>query len=356
MKKLNTFMFTLGLLFLIYLVWRTGAITVVRQFTLFGWGLLALVLSEGAAEMLHTLGWRHCLSEPHRCLGPARLFQIRMAGYALNYLTPTATLSGEVAKAALLASNHEGPAAVSGVLIEKVCFSCAQLLFVAIGAGFILWKVHLPESLWLGLLVGGALVAGGIITFLLLQIQGKLGGFIRWLAARKLGGDALQSAARQISQLDNALRAYYRGRPRDLAVALCWHLLGFSLGIAATWLVLRQAGLGLGTAAAIWFLGMCFDLLSFAVPLNIGALEGSRMLALKATGYGAHLGLAYGVSLRLAQLFWAIYGLVSYGLLLSAPVNRAFRGRKWPWRQIVSPMSQNPQAPSLEYQRQLPFQ
>jgi len=265
-----------------------------------------------------------------------------MAGYALNYLTPTATVSGEVTKAALLASNHKGPEAISGVLIEKVCFACAQLLFVAIGAGFILWKVHLPKTLWVAMLIGGTPVAGGIVTFLLLQSQGKLGGLIRWLAARQLGGNALQGVARQISEVDNALHAYYRERPRDLAVAICWHLLGFSLGIWATWLVLGQASppIGLATAAAIWLLGMCFDVLSFAVPLNIGALEGSRILALKATGYDSLLGFTYGVSLRLAQLFWAIYGLVSYGLLLSQPVSGAVPNKKRLWSQITSGIAQ----------------
>jgi hypothetical protein len=85
MKRLNAFMFILGLILLIYLVWRTGVITVVRQFTLLGWGLFALILSEGAAAMLHTRAWHHCLSEPHRSLGCARLFRIRMAGYTLNH-------------------------------------------------------------------------------------------------------------------------------------------------------------------------------------------------------------------------------------------------------------------------------
>ena len=139
----------------------------------------------------------------------------------------------------------------------------------------------------------------------------------------------MQAAARRISQVDDALRAYYRERPGELALAVCWHLLGFSLGILPTWLVLRHASseIGFGTAAAIWFLGMLFDLLSFAVPLNVGVLEGSRMLALKATGYSALLGFTYGVSLRLAQLFWAMFGLVGYGLLLSKPV-AGFTGKE----------------------------
>jgi hypothetical protein len=61
-----------------------------------------------------------------------------------------------------------------------------------------------------------------------------------------------------------------------------------------------------------------FDLLAFAVPLNLGTLEGSRIVAFKAVGYDALLGMTYGVALRLSELFWAGFGLVSHGLLSRA--------------------------------------
>jgi uncharacterized membrane protein YbhN (UPF0104 family) len=342
MKKLHSALLVLGILFFGYLVWRTGIGQLWRQLTSLGWGLIPLILSEGLAEMIHTLGWRHCLSGPHRSLPWARLFRIRMAGYALNYVTPTATLSGEVARAALLAAGHPGPEAVSGVLIGKVCFALAHLLFVIIGGGLILWQIQLPLPLWLGLLISGGLLGSGIITFLLLQKQGRLGELIRWLAARRPGSSALQAAAREISQVDEALRVYYRERPGDLAIAIGWHLLGFSLGILATWwflsLVSRQGSLE--TAAAIWFVGMWFDLLTFAVPLNLGALEGSRILALKATGYNALLGMTYGVSLRLAQLCWAMFGLVSYALLLSGAMASVHRNPQIVWKRITAGLAQ----------------
>ena len=70
-------------------------------------------------------------------------------------------------------------------------------------------------------------------------------------------------------------------------------------------------------AAATWFLGMWFDLLTFAMPMGLGTLEGSRIIALRAVGHGALLGMTYGVALRLAQLFWAMAGLVNYAFLAS---------------------------------------
>jgi uncharacterized protein (TIRG00374 family) len=307
-----------GAAFLAYLIWRIGPGEIWRQFTSLGWGLIPLVMAEGIAEMIHTLGWRHCMNEPYRSLSWFFLFRVRMAGYAINYLTPTATLGGEVTKGTLLASAHKGPGAVTGVLIGKVCFGFSHLLFVLIGSLFIVATVKLPTALWLAMLFSSALITTGIAIFFLIQKRGKLGSIVRWLAARKLGGRLLQKAAAGITEVDHALKSYYEERPGELLRAIGWHLLGYSLGIAQTWyffsLLNRTSWV---VAAATWFLGMWFDLVTFAMPFGLGTLEGTRVIALRAVGYNALLGITYGVALRLAQLFWAAAGLVNYAFMAS---------------------------------------
>jgi uncharacterized membrane protein YbhN (UPF0104 family) len=319
MKKLHTALLVLGAGFLLFLVWRIGLEELWRELVSLGWGLVPLVLAEGVAEMIHTVGWRQCLSEPHRSLPWAFLFRTRMAGYAISYVTPTATLGGEVTKAALLASHRRGPEAVSGVLIGKVCFALGHLLFVVVGSAVVLWRVKLPPALFGAMLLSSGLVASGIAGFFLLQKHGKLGGLVRWLAARKVGGRVMEKAAQDITAVDEALKAFYRERPEGVLLAVCWHLLGDSVGIVQAWLFfsLLKQDASLTTAASSWFLGMWFDLLTFAVPFNLGALEGTRIVALKAIGYNALVGMTYGVMLRLALLFWTGFGLVSYGVLAS---------------------------------------
>jgi len=318
MRKFNTILLILGAGFLAYLVWSTGVGELCRELGSLGWGLVPLVLSEGVAEFIHVAGWRYCLSEPHRSLSMIHLFNIRMAGYAINYLTPTAAIGGEVTKAALLASNHRGPAAVTGVLIGKLCFAFAHLLFVVLGSIITLWRLNLPRTLWLGMCISGGLVAGGMITFLLLQKYGKLGALLRWLVARRVGDTVLKKAAQDISMVDEALKLFYRERPLDLVRAICWHQVGYSLGIVQTWLFfnLLHQDVSWMVAAGLWFLGMWFDLLTFAVPMNLGTLEGTRIVALRAIGYSSLTGMTYGVALRLAQLVWSVYGLVVYGFLV----------------------------------------
>jgi uncharacterized protein (TIRG00374 family) len=318
MKKLHTLLLGLGAAFLVYLVWKTGIGELGRQVRMLGWGLVPLILCEGVAEFIHVAGWRYCLSGPHRSLSMVQLFRIRLAGYAINYLTPTAAMGGEVTKAALLASHNRGPEAVTGVLLGKVCFAFAHLLFVVTGSVTILWRINLPRALWLGMSISSGLIASGMIVFLLIQKHGRLGALVRWLVSRKVGGLRMQQAAQGISEVDEALKVFYRQRPGDLLKAVGWHQVGYSVGILQTWLFfhLLHQDVSWLLAAALWFLGMWFDLLTFAVPQNLGTLEGTRIVALRAIGYSSLLGMTYGVALRLAQLFWSVLGLVVHGLIL----------------------------------------
>ena len=315
MRKLHTILILLGTALLVSIIWKVGPNGLWQQLQTLGWGLLPFVICEGIGEMIHTVGWRHCLSGKIRSISWFRLFQIRMAGYAINYLTPSAALGGEVTKAALLASHEDSSQAVSAVLIGKVCFALAHLLFVTIGVPFILWKINLPRAAWLAMLSSGCLIGAGIVGFLILQQRGKLGALFRWLAARRPNNQTLRRLSDGVTEVDVALRIFYREQTRDMFMAILWHLVGFSIGIAQTWFFFRvlHENASLLVAASTWFLGMWFDMLFFAIPMNLGALEGSRILALKSGHFDAVLGLTYGIALRIAQLSWAFIGLVCYG-------------------------------------------
>src|SRR6185436_18570091 len=103
-----------------------------------------------------------------------------------------------------------------GVLLGKVCFAVGHLLFVVLGSILLLWQVSLPPALWIPMVASSALVGAGIVAFLLLQKYGKFGALIRWLAARQRAGRFVQVAARQMTDVDETLKAFYREHPRDL--------------------------------------------------------------------------------------------------------------------------------------------
>jgi uncharacterized protein (TIRG00374 family) len=321
MKKLNTVLLVLGLAFLAYLVWTVGPRELLQQVHALGWGVIPLILIEGLANLAHTAGWRYCINGPGPRVPLLRLFRMALAGWAINYLTPSASVGGEATKAALLSSTHTGSEAVSSVLLDKLTTAIAHLLLAVLGSLFLLWRLRLPLQLWLAMALSSGLLTGGLLVFLWMQKQGKLGGLLRWLVDRKLGGNPVQQAARHVSEVDEALKRFYRKRPLDLVLAVGWHVIGHSAAIfqAGLFLWLLKQPAPFATFAAIGFLSLWFDLLTFAIPLNLGTLEGSRVLALNAVGSGAVLGMTLGVAVRVAQVFWACCGLVCYSLFAVRP-------------------------------------
>ncbi len=319
MKKFHTVSIVLGIFLLGALIWQIGPGRLWRELGLLGWGLVPIILIEGLADVFHTIGWRHCLVGQQRSLSFYTLFRIRMAGFSINHLTPTASLGGEVTKGALLSMEHRGSDAAAGVIIGKLAYAMAQLLFVVGGSLVILGSISLPTHIWVLMLTGTVLLGGGIFAFLVVQKYGKLGALVRWLSARGVGGKALARLSSRLSEVDRGLCEFYRRHPGDLPKAMLWHMVGMSIGVLQSWyfLYLLTDRASLMLAAGIGFLGGWLDLLAFPLVTNVGVLEATRVIVFRTLGFNAALGLTFGIALRLEQVFWAGVGLLMYGSLIS---------------------------------------
>jgi hypothetical protein len=154
-----------------------------------------------------------------------------------------------------------------------------------------------------------------------------MGVLIRWLRNRKKNSKTLDRLATQVDQVDETLKLFYREQPLGLVIATLWHLVGYSVGILPLWyfLTLSTHDASFSTAACTYLLATWFDLVVFALPMTLGVLEGTRIIAFKAIGYSPKLGMTYGVAFRLAQLFWAGFGLINYRLLANKRIDGSKR-------------------------------
>jgi len=318
-KIFHILIIILGVLLLGFLIYSLGPLLIWRELMLLGWGIVPLILLEGCSRLFHTQALRHCLSGSHRALPFKRVFGVLMAGGSINYLTPTAGLGGEVTKGLLLASDRSGSQAASAVILDKLFYSLAQLILITCGSCIFLTNIVMPRAWWLALISVTVAIGLGIIGFFLVQRYGKLGSIIRWAVRHRLGGAALQKTACSMTEVDKELQCFHHSRPVDLLLSISWHLAGFLWGIIPTFyfLVLTTDSPSLSMAVLLVILGNWFDLAAFVIPVDIGVQEATRVLAFRIVGFSSALGLTYGITHRLQQLFWAGMGLLFYSMLAS---------------------------------------
>jgi len=104
-----------GLLLLGGMVWQVGITDLLTSFGVVGWWIVPWVLLEIVPVVLHTAGWAACFPKSHQAVSFWRLFIVRLAGSAINQVTPTATIGGEVVKVLLLESTlPRAPATATG--------------------------------------------------------------------------------------------------------------------------------------------------------------------------------------------------------------------------------------------------
>src|ERR1700687_5564766 len=119
-----------GLVLLGFLIYQLGAGAVVANLRLVGWGVVPIVLQETGAITAHNLGWASAFPSPRPRIRFADLLAARLAGDAVNYVTPTATLGGEFVRTRFLRGQAAGTSLVASVAVAKLSQTIAQIVFV----------------------------------------------------------------------------------------------------------------------------------------------------------------------------------------------------------------------------------
>jgi len=303
------------------LLLRSDLASLWRDASALGLGAALIVAVALLEHTLHALAWRRCFAPAHRP-GAFALLGAYLAGGAVNLVTPTATLGGEVVRGGLLPRNVPASAWVTTGTADRLAMSIADTAIGLLGFGaLVAWG---PGDAWArGALAAGALLlAAGVAGFLVLQRRGRLAaffgehGFVRRLAGAELA-ERVAAASREV---DGRLASLHAERPWDFRLAVGLHLAGTAVGALQLAIFLSWLGVAydLATLGAVFAMGVALDLFSFFVPARLGAQEAARMLAMGVGGLDPSRGLLFSLVLRLEQILWAGIGLLAVPVLLRA--------------------------------------
>lgn len=233
-----------GLLLLAFLLYHAGLEAVWERLRILGWWSPLILLPYAVIGLVDALGWRVTLPAVWRRRVPmTSIYMARMAGEAVNSVTPTAAVGGEPVKAYLLrAWGVPGGDAMASVVIAKTALTAAQSIFTAIGLGAGLFYIGKPRVA-LAFLVGLVVLSAGF-TLLLVWVQRRnpATAVLRWLRRFAPRSAFLARFEGPVAALDERLADFYHVERGAFVSASVWNFVGWILGVVEVQVMLTLIG------------------------------------------------------------------------------------------------------------------
>ncbi len=300
-----------GLVLLVFLIRELGPSTVLANLRLVGWGIALTVLQEILAYTANTLGWLAAFRSPIPRIAFTRLLAARIAGDAVNYVTPTATLGGEFVRTRFLSGQASSTAIVASVAVAKLSQTAGQIAFVIVGLAVILDDTPLPPAVRHGLLAGLGAFSLFTIVLLFVQRRGMFAPLLR--LAQRLGLSArAPELTKRLQHLDEEIARFHGDASGAFLLSSLGFFVGWALGILEVYLILTFLGVPVSVhrALTIEVLSVAIDGMLFFVPAKMGTQEGGKVLIFTLLGLDPAKGLALGILRRIRELTWALVGLL----------------------------------------------
>lgn len=209
-----------------------------------GWTAVLVLVPYALIAYFDSRGWACTLSpESLRKVSLARMYLVRMAGEAVNSVTPTAAVGGEPVKALLLRKwGVSGSEAVASLVLTKTALTVTQSLFVVIGLAALFDHLELH---WIGMgllaLLFGLCVAFGF-ALVRMQRRGPAQTLWRWLHRILPRAGFVQRLADRAAAIDERLEEFYQRDASAFVRASSWHMLGWFTGVWEIHLLLQLIG------------------------------------------------------------------------------------------------------------------
>jgi uncharacterized protein (TIRG00374 family) len=228
----TAFAIVTGLVLLVGFIAVSDLEHVGAYFRLLGWTAPAVLAPYVVIVSIDTWGWRSMMPADMRARVPlASLYLTRMAGEAVNSVTPTATVGGEPVKAHLLRGfGVPGSEAVASVVLARTALVVSQAIFVAAGTTALF--VYLGHA---KLAVGWfAVLAVLVVAFAwsLVHLQQRGLAVAAWRLVRRIAprSEVVARLERAATTIDRHLGDFHRFERPAFVRATALHLVAWVLG------------------------------------------------------------------------------------------------------------------------------
>jgi putative membrane protein len=295
------------------LLYHTGLGPVLSRLQALGWRAPLILLPYALINVFDTFAWRLTLPAADRARIPFRsLYLVRMAGEAVNSLTPTATVGGEPLKAHMLRGwGVPGSHGMASVVIGKTALTVSQIAFILVGLCAFL-DVRDQGAAGAGLLaVLAASAVGFTLLMVRLQSRNPVSAAWRWLRRIMPRAKFVARFEDKVQAIDARLAEFYRERPAFLA-ATASHFVAWLLGVVEVKLAMTLIGAPVSweDALIVEALAQPIRAVALVIPGGLGAQEVGGVALCTALGMAEPAAVTLWLLKRGRELFFDVVGLV----------------------------------------------
>lgn len=305
-----------GFILLGWVVWQVGISEVLSYLHQIGWWAPFLLLPSIAIALCDAKGWACVLPVtvhlPHIPLW--RWSLARLAGEAINNLTPTANLGGEPVKVYMLrAHGLTTEAGLASVVVAKTALTVSQIVFVLLGIPFFLYRLGWIQQSW-WVFAPLLFLAYGFVTLLIRwQRRGLMSTVVRWLRRLLPRWQRLTYWEERAHQIDAHLLSFYDGDPRRFLVSTVYHLGGWLLNAVELAFFLYFMGIGAPILDALIIETMIQPISAAAliIPGAVGVQEAGGVYLCRLLGLDDGAGLTLMALRRAREMVFNGVGLIA---------------------------------------------
>lgn len=313
MRKIEWILLLLGLALFVVLLDRVGWGEILRQFQQLSWVFLIVLLVSACRYLARTAAWHRAFAGRTDTPSYAQLFQVRLAGESLNYLTVAGPLLGEPTKATLLRERLPLAIGLGHTLIEAGIYGLTSALVIVTGLPLMLLQVtldaHMQRAGWL---VVGLMAGILLVSWLLLRRQVRfLSAALGWLNRGQMRR-WLEPRRSYLAELEERLLRFYAEHAGDFRAAFLWDCGAQVFAMLETYVILVALGLRVGWVDLLILeaLTKVIKAMFFFVPGRVGTDEGGIAVVFELLGFGLARGIGLALVRRLRALVWSAAGLV----------------------------------------------
>ena len=303
-----------GLALFVYLVYSVGFQQILDSIKTVGIaGFVLLILVSACRHFLRSFAWLQCFEEDHRRIGVFNLFNIRMAGDAVRFLSFTGPVLGETSKAVLLRKRLPMIHGVSSIIIENLSYTFTAILVIISGLLLFILNFTTQRSVkWMSFALCLSLITAILVVWLPITRNKKIfTDVIGWLA-KKTGIEWFTKQKNNVSETEQKVHDFYKRRGRLFLWVLLLQLGVHLINIFEVYLILYflHVKLNFLTAYIVEAVAKVVNVLFFFVPGQIGVTEGSNVFLFRVLGLGISAGIALSLIEKIRVFFWIGYGLL----------------------------------------------